>query len=147
MSIRRLCEIHHGFPLNAEESVKAIEAAIRLKLKKPTGELTKADLEKVTHLSLSDNKLTDVKSLEKLNQLTELHLGGNKLTDVKGLEKLTQLRGLYLSDNQLTDVKSLEKLTQLEELYLTDNPDLTKAQIDELKKALPRCNIRSNPTK
>jgi len=27
------------------------------------------------------------------------------------------------------------------------NPDLTKAQIDELKKALPNCKIRGNPTK
>jgi len=25
--------------------------------------------------------------------------------------------------------------------------DLTKAQIDELKKALPNCDIKSNPTK
>jgi hypothetical protein len=32
-------------------------------------------------------------------------------------------------------------------LNLQSNPDLTKAQIAELKKALPRCNIESNPTK
>ena len=41
----------------------------------------------------------------------------------------------------------LEKLTQLKTLYLTDNPDLTKAQIDQLKKALPNCNIIHNATK
>jgi hypothetical protein len=35
----------------------------------------------------------------------------------------------------------------LEILYLEDNPDLTKAQIDELQKALPKCKITSNPTK
>jgi len=39
-------------------------------------------------------------------------------------------------------VKGLEKLTQLVVLWLHDNPDLTKAQIDELKKALPNCEIR-----
>ena len=66
---------------------------------------------------------------------------------MKGLEKLTQLTGLYLAGNQLTDVKALENLTQLKLLYLDANPDLTKAQIDELKKALPKCDIRSNPTK
>jgi hypothetical protein len=44
-------------------------------------------------------------------------------------------------------VKGLEKLTQLEELVLADNPALTKAQIDELQKALPKCEIRSNFTK
>ena len=217
-----------------------VEKAIRKSLKKPTGELTKADLEKVTRLdlwlnqltewpkelenltqltvlALNDNKLTDVKGLENLTQLTRLdlddnkltevpkelekltklktlflsrnqltsvkdlekprqlevlRLDGNKLTDVKGLEKLTQLQFLSLASNQLTDsdVKGLEKLTQLtylgldrnqlteipnglekltqlKELRLQDNPDLTKAQIAELQKALPKCKIGSNPRK
>jgi hypothetical protein len=38
-------------------------------------------------------------------------------------------------------VKRLEKLTQLTKLYLYSNPDLTKAQIDQLQKALPDCAI------
>jgi len=91
-----------------------------------TGELTKADLEKVTNLTLSFNKLTEVP---------------------KGLEKLTQLEDLYLNNNQLTDLKGLEKLTQLESLNLRANPDLTKAQIDQLQKALPKCNIGHNAKK
>ena len=101
-----------------------VEKAVRKSLRKPTGKLTKADLEKVT----------------------SLYLRAKKLTDVKGLENLTQLKTLYLNDNQLTSVKGLEKLTKLEVLYLYKNPDLTKAQIDELKKALPKCAIASNPT-
>ena len=68
----------------------------------------------------------------------------NQLTSVKGLEKLTQLRQLSLERNQLTSVKGLEKLTMLQELVLQDNPDLTKAQIDALQKALPNCKIDSN---
>ena len=106
-------------PFTKEESAKVIEAAIREQLNKPTGELTKSDLEKVKALLL----------------------GNNQLTDVKGLEKLTQLEGLWLPRNQLTDVKGLEKLTRLTELDLIDNPDLTKAQIDQLQKALPKCKI------
>jgi Leucine-rich repeat (LRR) protein len=200
--------------LSKEESAKVIEAAIRKELKKPTGELTEADLEKVTELPLwnnqltsvkglekltqleelmltgnrltklpegledltqltwlnlghneltdvkglekldqlktlllHDNQLTDVKGLEKLTKLTQLHLYGNQLTDVTGLEKLTQLKWLHLYVNQLTDVTGLEKLTQLEELWLMYNPDLTKAQIAELQKALPDCRIYSDPTK
>ena len=71
-----------------------------------------------------------------------------KLTEVpKGLEKLTQLTDLSLSYNKLTDVKSLEKLDQLTYLSLDNNPDLTKAQIAALKKALPKCKIRSNAKK
>jgi hypothetical protein len=44
-------------------------------------------------------------------------------------------------------VKPLEKLAQLSALHLHNNPDLTKAQIDELRKALPKCFITSNPKK
>ena len=147
-----------------------VEKAIRKGIYKRTGELTEADLDKATSLILSyneltevpkglenlnqltslhlwNNQLTDVKGLEKLTQLETLNLQDNKLTDIKGLEKLTQLKSLRLEDNQLTDVKGLEKLTKLEELYLGGNPDLTKAQIDELQKALPNCRISSNPTK
>ena len=66
---------------------------------------------------------------------------------MKGLVKLTQLTKLYLHDNKLTDVKGVEKLTKLEVLALSGNPDLTKAQIAELQKALPKCRIYSIPTK
>ena len=110
--------------LTKEQSAKVIEATIRKKINKPKGVLVKADFEKVAKLlNLQDQQLTDVKGLEKLTQLKKLHLGGNQLTDVKGLEKLTKLRVLNLEDNL----------------------DLTKAQIDELKKVLPKCRIMSNP--
>ena len=191
------CRLQWNRTLTKEESAKrieaGIEAAIRRAAKKPTGELTKADLEKVTHHSLRAKKLTEVpKGLEKLTQLTILGLGSNKLTDVSGLEKLTQLKvlalgsnqltevpkglekltqltyltlsnneltnvtglekltqleGLNLNVNRLTDVKGLEKLTNLSKLHLQNNPDLTKAQIAELQKALPKCKISSNPPK
>ena len=101
-----------------------VEEAIRRILVKYTGKLTKADLKKV--LVLHNKQLTDIpKDLEKLTPLTRLHLAGNKLSDVTGLEKLTQLKFLYLKSN----------------------PDLTKAQIDELKKALPKCKFYSNAKK
>ena len=102
-----------------------LEHEIRSKSNKPTGELIKADYEKVT----------------------KLHYKADYLPDLEGLDKLTQLKSLNLRANQLTSVKGLEKLTKLESLYLDDNPDLTKAQIDQLQKALPKCKIYSNPTK
>jgi internalin A len=88
-----------------------------------------------------------VKDLEKLAMLEVLFLEYNQLTDVKGLEKLTKLTSLVLAGNQLTEMKALENLTQLEILNLANNPNLTKAQIAELKKALPKCLILSNPKK
>ena len=163
------CKIYSNPPLTKEESAKVIEVAIREAAKKPTGKLTKADYEKVTRLAFFSQQLTDVKGMEKLNKLTRLNLGQNQLTKVKGLEKLTQLERLNLGDNQLTDVKGLEKLDQLKTLYLhinqlTDvkaleklmnltvldiryNPALTKTQIAELQKALPKCEIYSNHAK
>ena len=90
-------------PLTKEESAEVIEAAIRKAVRKPTGELTKADYEKVTSLNLSNHRLTSVKGLEKLTRLISLNL------------------------------------------YF--NPDLTKTQIAELKKALPKCLIHSNNKK
>ena len=44
-------------------------------------------------------------------------------------------------------MKGPEKLNQLTWLRFKNNPALTKAQIAELQKALPKCNIVSNPTK
>jgi internalin A len=134
-------------PLTKEESAKVIEAAIRKAAKKPTGELTKADLEKVTYLNFGDNQLTDVKGLAKLTKLKQLYLHDNQLTEVpKGLEKLKQLTFLRLESNKLSDVKALAKLTQLRLLWLSGNQAITKAQIAELRKALPQCNIlHANP--
>ena len=54
---------------------------------------------------------------------------------------LKKVLKLDLHSCQLTDVTSLETLTQLTCLNLKDNPALTKAQIDELQKALPKCSI------
>ncbi len=88
----------------SDEDNVLIEKAIREGLKKPTGELTKADLAKVTRLSLSDTKITDT---------------------------------------GLKEVAKLQKLTTLD-LYSTK---VTRAGVDELQKALPKCNIESNPKK
>ena len=57
------------------------EKVIRLHIKKPTGELTKADLEKVTRLSLTRTKITDagLKEVAKLQQLTYLNLWSSPL--------------------------------------------------------------------
>ncbi len=186
------------YPPSKERSASTIEAAIRKAAKKPTGELTKADYEKIKSLKitvnidsiwvtdsplihatglekltqlkildlssnqlndlkglenltqlkildLSNNQLNDLKGLENLAQVKTLNLCFNQLVDVKGLENLMQLKTLSLWNNQLTNVKELEELTRLEFLDLKDNPDLTKAQIDELQKALPNCEISSNP--
>ena len=99
-----------------------VEKAIRKRLKKPKGELTKADMEKVTRLGIEYKNLTDVpEGLGNLSQLTYLSLALNQLTNVEGLEKLKKLETLSLVQNNLTSVKGLVKLTQLKKLYLSNN--------------------------
>jgi len=61
-----------------------------------------------------------------------------------GLGKLNQLTNLNLDDNKLGSVKSLGKLTHLKRLDVYNNPNVTKAQIDQLQKALPKCKIVSD---
>jgi len=130
-------------PLTKEQSAKVIEAAIRKATGKLTGEITKTDCEKVRKLYLRNNNLIEVpKGLEKLKNLTYLNLYDNKLTNVKSLDKLKQLKTLWLGGNKLTSVKGLEKLTHLTDLtFFGGNPNLSKAQIAQLRKALPKCEI------
>ena len=66
-------------PLNKEESAKVIEVAIRKSLKKPTGQLTKAELEKVKALGLNGTQITDagLKEVAKMKQLADLSLAGS----------------------------------------------------------------------
>ena len=60
-----------------------VEEAIRESLEKPEGEITEADLEKVTAKVLRSKHLTKVPiELEKLTNLKFLHLSRNKLTTI-----------------------------------------------------------------
>ena len=157
-----------GFDLKDPNQAK-IEKAVRAELGIPEGELTQSDMDRVTHLNLDGMQLTDVRSLENLPQLKDLGLKMNPLTHLKNLEKLSQLERLHFDSNnitdytvtkklpklivltlartQLTDVKWLEDLKQLKELHLHGNPHLTKAQVDQLQKALPNCNVTYIPAR
>ena len=111
------------------------------------GKLPEDKLTQLTSLDLEGNQITDLTPLKDLTQLTDLNLLNNQITDLTPPKDLTQLTMLNLMGNQITDLTPLKDLTQLTRLWLSGNPDLTKAQIAELKKALPKCRIFSNPTK
>jgi Leucine-rich repeat (LRR) protein len=106
-----------------------VEKAIRKEMmgppvfKKVTGELTEADLAKVTSLWLNNTKITDegLKELPKLKNLTyTLNLSFTQITDasIKELAKLKNLKNLTLMNTQITDTGAAE-----------------------LKKAMPNCII------
>jgi len=151
------CEVIHSYkkPITDPILEKAIREMINERAAQNPGfdppikgELTEEHLYDVIGLGFERKQLTEVpKGLEKLPSLIILTLAENQLTSVKGLENLTQLEHLILGNNQLTSVKGLENLTELKGLILYNNPDLTKAQIDELQKALPKCEIEHNAKK
>jgi len=102
-------------------------------------------LTKLKTLILSGtNKLTDVGALAGLTQLKKLYLSNNQLTDLSPLAKLTQLEQLYLSNNQITDLIPVAGLSKLTHLDLGNNPNLTQTEVDKLRKALPKCEIKHN---
>jgi hypothetical protein len=49
--------------------------------------------------------------------------------------------------NQITNVSPLTGLTRFTNLNIYGNPDLIKAEIEKLQKALPKCRISHNATK
>jgi len=68
-----------------------VEKEIRKSLKKSEGELTKADLAKVTQFSLAYTKITDagLKELAKMQNLTQLYLQATQITDA-GLKEVAE---------------------------------------------------------
>jgi hypothetical protein len=108
-----------------------------------------AGLNSLQDLTLSSTGVTG-SGLEELTgkkSLERLELGSSKVTDegLKGLAGFTSLEMLDLDGNrQITDagLKELHGLTSLQSVNLAGTK-VTKAGVEELKKALPECQIRN----
>ena len=105
------------------------------------------ELRQLTSLHLESNQQGDTDSFKELRQLKELSINHNQIRDVSALKELRQLRYLDLGFNQVTDLSALKELKLLTHLDLRNNPDLPNAQVAEIRAALPKCRIYSNPTK
>jgi hypothetical protein len=128
-----------------------VEKAVREMLKMPEGELTNADLEKVTGLNLSFTKITDagLKEVSKLKQLTFLGLGKTNITDegLKDVAKLQKLKILNLSVNKITDagLKEVGKFQNLTHLFLADT-QITAVGLEDVAKLQKLRNLRLTDT-
>ncbi len=136
---------------SAEEKIISIsnpivERAVRESLNNLTGELTEAELAKVTSLMLNSTQITDegLKEVAMFQQLTLLGLGTTKITNagLKEVAKLQNLDMLDLRGTKVTDagLKHVAKLKKLGLLRL-NNTKATAAGVAELEKALPNCQI------
>jgi Leucine-rich repeat (LRR) protein len=111
-----------------------------------------AKLRQLTLLDLTGTQITDagLKEVAKLQKLTRLDLGTTKITDagLKEVAKLENLAVLSLGYTKITDggLKDIAKLQNLTVLKLY-NTKITDAGLAQLKKALPKCRISSNPKK
>ena len=66
------------------------------------------------------------------------------MISVIALTQINYLKSLDLSYNKIEDLSPIVNMDKLEKLDLSFNPNLTKAQIAELQKALPNCKIEHN---
>ncbi|MFP6676982.1 MAG: leucine-rich repeat domain-containing protein, partial [Pirellulaceae bacterium] len=66
---------------NSPQATAAIDAAIRKSLDKETGEITEADLAKVTRLDLANKDIVDLAPLAGMSELEFLNLNGNWIID------------------------------------------------------------------
>ena len=107
--------------LSAEDSAQRIEAAIRERIRKPDGELTFANYERITHLSLAGMGLTDITPLAKLTKIKSLNLNYNEISDLSPLAGLVELEKLHLGSNQISDLSPLKNLKKLKFVPLYRN--------------------------
>ncbi|MCL0101336.1 leucine-rich repeat domain-containing protein [Peptococcaceae bacterium] len=73
-----------------------LEAAVRDALGKPTGDITKKDMAKLTNLEAYRRGITNLSGLEYAVNLTSLDLSENQITDITPLAGLTNLTWLEL---------------------------------------------------
>jgi Leucine-rich repeat (LRR) protein len=101
----------------------AIEEAIRLELKKPEGELTQADYQKIKKLSVYSvaRPVKDITLVGELTNLEQLDFAGGDISDPAPLAKLTKLWSLQVYNCGLKDFSALSGMDSLEELMASSN--------------------------
>jgi len=83
-------------------------------------------------LDLSNNEITDIASLGRLEMLEELYLSGNSIFTVDSLANLQNLKRLDISFNQIDDLHYLSALPKLEFVNAAGNP-VQQEQVEALR--------------
>lgn len=97
-----------------------LEQGVRFKLQKMEGDLTTADLRRLTSLKLTDMKVheLDICLFPHMVNLKELFLGPGDLDDLSPIADLKNLETLVASINQVSDITPLTNLTKMDRLDL-----------------------------
>jgi internalin A len=96
------------------------EGAVRVKLQKPDGAISKAELKGLRSLNLSQVALDelDICLFHHMTGLKELFLGRGKINDLGPISGATRLESLRASLNPIVDLSPLEKMTKMDRLDL-----------------------------
>lgn len=97
-------------------------------------------LPKLQYLIIGMCGIKDITPIGKLTDLVFLETFQNYIYDITPFLNLKKLKYLNCSTNMFTDIDVLSQLTQLERLWIIHS-QLSKAQIEALKTALPNCSI------
>ena len=98
-----------------------------------------SELTELENFCASNNGIKNISVLNNFKKMRRLSLNNNNISDLSPLEGLYRLNFLDLSYNNISDVSVLMELFP-EVIFLDGNP-LTLSQIDELRIALPYCEI------
>ncbi len=141
------------------EGDTALESEVRLKLQKPKGDISVAELANVKSINLTkygpstelnpcvfpkftnlhdlfvgQGELDDLKPIAELTTLVSLRATENKVKDITPLKKLVHLDRLDLSKTQVMDISVIGAMTDLTELELDGTPITDLAPLASLKK-------------
>ncbi|KAI0994807.1 hypothetical protein K3495_g13375 [Podosphaera aphanis] len=101
------------------------------------------ELQLLSSLDLSFNKIRHIKHISQLTSLTDLYFVQNKIGTINNLSGLSKLRNLELAANRIRKIQGLETLTGLEELWLGKNKITEISGLDTLHN-LKILSIQSN---
>ncbi len=91
-------------------------------------------------------KNSDLSTITQLSALIRLELLGNELGDVSSLATLSNLEDLGLDGSDVTSgLLELQALTKMQVLTISANPDLSCAELEEIRRLLSSTTIIPRP--
>jgi large repetitive protein len=95
------------FASSVEFPDDAVEAAIRIAIEKPTGELDTTDLMGLVALAANGQNITNLEGMQYCVNLSTLSLRENQIVDITPLTGLLNLAELHLEGNEITSIRAL----------------------------------------
>lgn len=95
-------------------------------------------------LNLSKTRLTNIEAIKNLSNLQSLNLSETQIKNLEPIKNLINLQELNISKTQIDNLEPLKTLKNLKTIWLSKDQNITKSQVNDLQKALPKTNIYVN---